>query len=227
MVFGKKYRFHTGDQPGININPPFNMRIESGKYKIYILGAIGNPAVPGVPVQIVQFVGIQAAGEEFAIEEEFFPEAAAKFPVHNGGGEFRIRASGPYQVFDRFIQDNCTGEGLVRAEGKLFKRVSIGKMSQIVEKTGAEERTDPLWTEPFGCTSFGQVLKEPPAQMVDPYGVAGPGMGSAGIHEIYRSKLHNAVEPHKRGRGGQGRQCRGEIDMPPKNIPHRIGKSPG
>jgi hypothetical protein len=95
-------------------------------------------------------------------------------------------------------------------------------MSQIVEEPGAQKRTDPLGAKPGIGALFRQIDKETPGQVIHPYGMGCPGMGSAGVNPISRTKLKYPEKPHKRRGLNQSRHSRSKVDMPPKNIPDRI-----
>jgi hypothetical protein len=133
QIFGKKNRFYAGNTPAVYVHPPFRVGIKPGEDKVHILGAVGNPAVPGIPVKVVKFIRVQNAGKELPVETQLPAVPAGEGAVHNGRGKGWVRTAGPCQGPDRFGQDKPPGQNLVGFKRQVFKGVRIGEMSQIVE----------------------------------------------------------------------------------------------
>jgi hypothetical protein len=110
----------------------------------------------------------------------------------------------------------------VRDEGQFLEGVGIGEMPQVVEKSGAQERTYSLGAEPGIGPLFRQVDEKPPGQVVHSQRVGCPGMGGAGVNLISRAKLKDPGEPRERNGADQGCHGRGKVNMTPKNISNRV-----
>jgi hypothetical protein len=158
QIFGKEDRFHAGNTPAVYVYPPFPVGIKPGEDKIHILGAIRDPTVPGIPVKVIKLVRVQDAGEEFPVKIKLPIVPAGEGVVYNGGGKSRVRPAGPHQGPDRLRQDDPPGQGFVGFQRQFFEGVGIGKMSQIVEQTGAQKGPDPLGAKPCIRPPIGKVL---------------------------------------------------------------------
>jgi len=65
--------------------------------------------------------------------------------------------------------------------------------------------------------------EEPPGQMVNPDGMAGPGVGAPGVYPVCGAKLHDSVEPHERQRLGERGKGGGKVDMAPERVSYGFG----
>jgi hypothetical protein len=89
--------------------------------EIHVLHPVRHSAEIGVPVQVVQLVRVQHAGEQAAVEAQRLAARAGPVGVHDGGHQLRVHARlAPQHPGDLLPQQPLGGQGFVAGHLQLL-----------------------------------------------------------------------------------------------------------